>query len=190
MSGAKSIHRQDYPAGTDHEVHDRIVFEDFPPLLLALSQCLLGAFLLGNVVAGNHDRCRSPVPVSLQRPAGGHDDRCSIAFLADELSLIAADAQQLGFDLVERQRKSGLHEFVGDLPRRFGAFPAIQFLGAAIPIGDNIVVEAAGDDGIVRHIEETGLFAQRRFGRFALQRKKSCGPDRRDADGRIDCGLG
>ena len=69
---------QEPPAGTDHEVHHRIVFEDFPPLLLALSQRLLGAFLLGNVVAGNQDRCRSSVPISLQRPASGHDDSIAV----------------------------------------------------------------------------------------------------------------
>jgi hypothetical protein len=92
--------------------------------------------------------------------------------------------------LVERHRENGLREFVTDPSDCFRAVPAIHFLGAANPVGDNVVVEAACDNRIVRQIEQARLLAQSRLRRYALQREKGCRPDRRDADSRFDCCLG
>jgi hypothetical protein len=64
----------------------------------------------------------------------------------DKLAFPSAETQQLVLDLVERQRRNVLPEFGRDPTHRFGVPPAIQFLGTATPIGDHIVVEAAGDD--------------------------------------------
>ena len=119
--------------------------------------------LLGNIVAGHNNGCRSPAPVPLQRPAAAHEDRCAIPFIIDKLAFPPACAKQLGLDLVERQRSDGLPEFRTEPAHRFRAVPAVQFLGAATPIGDYIIVEAAGDDRIMRQIEKVGLLAQRRF---------------------------
>ena len=46
LSGAKAVHRQHRPDWTDDEIHHRVVFEDLPPLLLALSQRVLGALTI------------------------------------------------------------------------------------------------------------------------------------------------
>src|SRR5271157_3529812 len=104
--------------------------------------------------------------------------------------LLPAGPKQLRLDLIERQRNSGLPEFGTDPTHRFGAVPAVQFLGAATPIRDHIIVEAAGDDGIMCQIEEAGLLAQHGFRGLALQREKGCRPDCCDADSRIDGSLG
>ena len=144
------------------------MFEYFPPLLLACSLSLLGALAIGNVVAGNQHHCRPSPSVPLQRPAAGHEDRCAIPSVIDKLAFPSADTQQFVLDLVERQRRNVLPEFRPDPTHRFGALPAIQFLGTATPIGDHIVVEAAGDDGIMGQIEEARPLAQRRLRRLAL----------------------
>ena len=48
LSGAKNVHRQHCAGWTDHEIHHGVVFEYFPPLLLAASQRFHGALALRN----------------------------------------------------------------------------------------------------------------------------------------------
>jgi hypothetical protein len=60
LIGTKVVHRQQCPGCVDHEIHQRIMFENFPPLLLALSQRFLDTLLFGNVAAGCHDHRPTP----------------------------------------------------------------------------------------------------------------------------------
>src|SRR5260370_9111149 len=77
LSGAKSVNRQHCPDWTDHEIHYRVVFEYFPPLLLTLSQRVRGAVALGNEKG--------------RQPAYRGTDRC---FNADAASLRLAETLQ------------------------------------------------------------------------------------------------
>src|SRR5690349_8682690 len=121
FSGAEPVHRQHCPGWTDHEIHYGVVFKYFSPLLFTLSQRLLGALALGDVVAAHQHRCRAPVPVSKQRPAAGDEDRCAISFVIDKLAFPPADAKQFGLDLVERQGNRSRPEFGTNPTHRFGA---------------------------------------------------------------------
>ena len=68
---------------------------------------------------------------------------------------------------MERRRQRRLCEFVRDATDGFLARPAVSFLGAAVPVG-NDVVHVADKDRVVSEIEQTCLFAQDTFGPLAL----------------------
>src|SRR5215472_16548490 len=57
LRGAKAVHRQHCPGWTDHEIHDRVVLKYLAPLLLALSQRVSDAVVLGNEKGCQSDYC-------------------------------------------------------------------------------------------------------------------------------------
>src|SRR5260370_14542498 len=68
LSGAKSVNRQHCPDWTDHEIHYRVVFEHFPPLLLTLSQRVRGAVALGNEKGRQPDYSDTPIDALTPMP--------------------------------------------------------------------------------------------------------------------------
>ncbi len=107
----------------------------------------------------------------------------------NELAFPTAGAEQLRIDLFQRRRKNRLHDLMADLADRLRRRPSIQFRGAAIPVGDD-VVHAAHEDRVVRQVEESGLVAEPHFRRSALQDQNRRHPDRRGADQGVHDALG
>src|ERR1700730_16892686 len=84
-----------------------------------------------------------------------------------EFSFPAACTEQLHVDFRQRRWKDCLRELVRYLVDSLLFGPAVQFLGAAIPVG-NDVGHVADEDGVVREVEEAGLLVQYLFGLLAL----------------------
>src|SRR5262249_20159430 len=87
-----------------------------------------------------------------------------------KLSLPAARSKQLLINLFEPFGEDRLQELVSDLADRLLSVPSVQFLGAAIPVGDH-VVHIAHEDRIVREVKEASLLAQhfKRLAHFGHQ---------------------
>jgi hypothetical protein len=68
-------------------------------------------------------------------------------------------AEQLCGDLFERRGKDRPRELMRGLADRLLSFPAVQLLGGAVPIDDH-VVHTTHEDGVVRKVEQSGLFQQ------------------------------
>ncbi len=150
---------------------------------------MLRLLSLGDVVVGLHDRRGLPLPVPLQRPPARDGDPRRVAFGMDEFAFPTAGAEQLGVDLLDRRGKDCLRQLVTDLADRLLRRPSVQFLGAAIPVGDD-VVHAVHENRIVREIEEAGLVAQPRLRRLALHGEIGRNRDRRDAGEQVHDALG
>ena len=80
----------------------------------------------------------------------------------DELPLPAARAEQLRLDHFEQCGEDGLRELVRHGADRVLPRPPVEFLGTAIPVG-NDVAHVAHEHGVVRQIEEVSLLPQRLF---------------------------
>lgn len=80
-----------------------------------------------------------------------------------------------------RQWKDGLQQSGRLLPDGFLAGPAIERLGAAIPIGDGIR-RIAHEDGVVREVEQRRLFPQGTRGILVAQAQQGRDHDGDDAD--------
>ena len=78
-----------------------------------------------------------------------------------ELSLPAARAEQLLIDFFKRCGKNRLHELVGDLADGLLPVPSVSFLGAAIPVRDDIA-HITDENRVVREIEQVGLLGSLR----------------------------
>src|SRR5262249_25994566 len=111
---------------------------------------------LGDVIVGAQDRNRPAPRVALKRPSARYRHRCSVGPLAVELAFPAAGTQQLRANLIERHRKDRLQEVVSMLAERFLWPQAVQLLGSAIPVGDD-VAHVTDEDGVMREIQEAGL---------------------------------
>ena len=119
-------------------------------------------FALSDVVIGLERTDRLPRLVPLQRPPARHGHTRAISPGVDEFPLPTARAEQRCGDLFERRREDRVQQLVSDLADRLIPLPAVQLLGATIPVGDD-VVHVADEDRVMRQVEETGLLAQRRF---------------------------
>src|SRR6185312_171405 len=96
-------------------------------------------------------------------PAAGHHDLCSIPRGVHQLTLPAAGTEQLPVDLVERDWKGRLDELMGDLSHRLVAAPAVERLGTAVPVGDNVAI-VADKYAVMAEIQKPGLLAQNSLG--------------------------
>src|SRR5262245_66123414 len=79
------------------------------------------------------------------RPPARHSDLRPVSFRVYELSLPAVRSKQLFINLLERCGEDRLQELVRDLADRLLSGPSVQFLGAAIPVGDDVVHVAHED---------------------------------------------
>ena len=91
----------------------------------------------------------------------------SIAASVDQFPLPATRAIELRVDLFQRCREDRLRKVMRNPPDRFVLCPSIEFLGAVIPEGDDVVV-VAHEDCVVREIEKVCPFSQDLFASFAL----------------------
>jgi hypothetical protein len=126
---------------------------------IGLAQCFFGARTLADVVVGLENRGRLPVLVAVQYPTAGDDDSLAIALDVGELSVPCTGAQQLSFDLGERQRKYGSEQFMRDSAYRFLLAVAVEPLAALVPKRD-AAVEAK--DEYVCESKNAGLLFQER----------------------------
>ena len=110
-----------------------------------------------DIVVEFQDRLRPLLLVALQRPPAGHHRLSSICLVVHELTLPAAGAQQLRVDFIKRRRENRLQQLVSiHLADHFRCRPPVEFLGAAVPVGDDIL-HVTHENAVVREIEEVGL---------------------------------
>src|SRR5205823_5422275 len=86
--------------------------------------------------------------VQLPRPAARHHDLCPIAASVDQFPLPATRAIEIRVDLFQRCREDRLRKVMRNPPDRFVLCPSVEFLGAVIPEGDDVVV-VAHEDSVV-----------------------------------------
>src|SRR3954462_11334166 len=125
-------------------------------LLFAFSSRTFRSFARGDVVVRLEDSYRLFRFIALQRPSTRYRDLGAIAAGMNQFSFPPASLEQDGIYFLERRWEGGLGEFVSDTADGLFARPTVAFLGASIPVGDN-VVHVADEDGVVREIEETCL---------------------------------
>ena len=153
LLGTEPVHRQHGARWIDHEVHRGVVFEDGPPLFVALSQRFGGLLSLGDVVGRNEMGDGIARRVALQRPPSCDGDVRPVAPSVDELALPSARAEQSRRDVPEGLGPDGLQQLVRDLAERLVGRPSEQVLCAAIPVADS-AVHVADEHGIVRQIQQ------------------------------------
>ena len=127
---------------------------------------LLPASAVADVVVGLEDGHRPLVRVAAQRQAAGQRHLRSVGPGLVQLAFPAARPEQLGPDLLGRDREHRPQELVRALADRLLGRVAEQLLGALVPVGDH-VVHVAHEDGVVREIEQAGLL--RSFRHFPFQ---------------------
>ena len=103
----------------------------------------------------------SPVAVSvlLHGPPARNGDPRAISPGVHELPFPPPDAEHDPLDLVERAREDRLQQLVRDFAERLVALPSVQLLGAAIPVGDRVVL-ATNEKRVVGEVEKAGLLPQ------------------------------
>ena len=138
---------------------------------------LLRPLLLRDVGIALQDRGRLPPLAPPQGPPACDGHRRPIALGVDDLPVPAAGPDNLREDFLEGLRKVRLQQLVRDLAERLVCAPAVQLLGAAVPIGDD-VVHVAHQDRVVRKVKKAGLPHQRCGGFLIPQRE-----ERGNADG-------
>ena len=123
----------------------------------------LRSLALGDVIVSlqNSDGVARPVP--LQRPSARHHKLHAVSRRVCELSLPAARAEQLLINFFKRCGENRLHELVRDLADRLLPLPSVPFLGAAIPVRDDIA-HITDENGVMCEIEQVGLLASFRRG--------------------------
>ena len=80
----------------------------------------------------------------------------------------AAGAIELCADLFQRDREDRLHQMVRNLADRLVLCPAVQFFGAVVPEGDDVVI-VAHEDCVVGEIQKVCPLSQNLFAPFAFR---------------------
>src|SRR6266851_5635534 len=97
---------------------------------IGLAQCFFGARTLADVVVGLENRGRIAGLVAVQYPTAGDGDSVAIALDVGEFSVPCTGAQELSFELGERQRKNGSEQFMRDSADRFLLAVAVEPLAS------------------------------------------------------------
>ena len=87
LLGAERVDREHRTGGIEHEVHDRVLFEDGPPALLARPQRFLRSLALRDVVRRHENGDGLTRLVSLERAPDGDLDVRSVARRSSDLAL-------------------------------------------------------------------------------------------------------
>src|SRR4030095_1936030 len=119
----------------------------------------LGPLALGDTVVGLESPEGPPLRVLLHRPPARHNDLRSVSLRVDEFPFPTPSAEQLRIYFFKGCWEDCLHELVRDLADGLLPFPSVPFLGAAIPVRDD-VARIAHEDRVVREVEEARLLAQ------------------------------
>ena len=129
---------------------------------LSLLQGIRGLLALGDVVVRLENRRGPAGRATPQGPATGHHDRCPVASRVKELAFPSPGPRQLGHDIGERGREDGPHPGVGHRADRLRLRPPVELLGAAVPVGDDVLL-VPDEDGVVRQVEQRRLIPERLF---------------------------
>jgi hypothetical protein len=108
-----------------------------------------------------------PLFVPLHRPPARHNDLRHVSLCVNEFPFPPASAEQLFGNLLKRFGEPRLQELVSDVADCLLTGPSVQFLGAAIPVGD-YVVHVADEDRVMREVEQSSLLAQHAFRQLSL----------------------
>ena len=116
-----------------------------------LPQGSLGMLTLSDVVVRLQDGNGITVFVQLQRPPARHDHLRPVSLCVNELPFPSVSTEQRRRNLLERLGEARLQELMSHFADRLLALPSVEFLGAVIPVRDN-VVHVADEDRVMREV--------------------------------------
>ena len=103
----------------------------------------------------------------------------------DEFAFPPAGAHQFSLNHFKRRREYRVQQLVRNLAERLLAGPPVSFLGASVPIGDDLV-EIADENGLMCDVEQARALPRRYLGDLVEQHEVRGDTDRSQADDEVD----
>src|SRR6266850_1295223 len=119
---------------------------------------LLSSLALGDVIISLQNSDGVARVVKLQRPSARRHKLHAVSPRVCELSLPAARAEQLLINFFKRFGENRFHELVRDIADGLFPLPSVPFLGAAIPVCDDII-HITDENGVMCEVEQARLLA-------------------------------
>ena len=127
--------------------------------LLAFTQCFFVLLLLRDVIVRFENAPLIPAAFSIKRPMAGNYDLATVLTPVNELTGPSFMIAKLFHNAIQRLRKLGVKQLMGNAAQYFLAAIAIQFGRAFVPIG-NAISLVANHDCVVAQVEQARSFRQ------------------------------